>query len=148
MRHPPLPTLSLCLLLATGCNTGGGSSTAGPHSNPENALLDVDRDGVFDEVWVSDWDGDGTLETQDVQRAIDALQAAGPAPRMTIVVAGRVQGRLRASARIEVLPTGEVRGALEAPRIVLAEGSVVNGPCHSGDRRETPRRRSPGPASP
>ena len=51
----------------------------------------------------------------------------------SIVVAGRVAGSLRASDRIEVRPSGTVRGGLEAPRIVLAEGSVVNGPCHSGE---------------
>jgi hypothetical protein len=85
--HTPLPALSLCLLLiAVGCNSGGSSGSAPPTA--ENTLLDVDRDGFPDEVWVSDWDGDGTLETQDVQQAIDALRAAGPARRMTIVVAG------------------------------------------------------------
>ena len=53
----------------------------------------------------------------------------------SIVVEGRVTGRVRAITRIEVRASGSVRGELEAPRIVLAEGSVVNGPCHSGDQR-------------
>ncbi len=55
----------------------------------------------------------------------------------SIVVEGRVAGRVRAATRIEVRSSATVRGGLEAPRIVLAEGSVVNGHCNSGDSSET-----------
>ena len=65
-------------------------------------------------------------ETGEVEADLDAE---------SIVVAGRVAGRVRATTRIEVRASGTVRGRLEAPRIVLAEGSVVNGHCHSGDSR-------------
>jgi cytoskeletal protein CcmA (bactofilin family) len=67
-------------------------------------------------------------ETGEVEADLDAE---------SIVVEGRVEGRVRATTRIEVRSSATVRGGLEAPRIVLAEGSVVNGHCNSGDSSET-----------
>lgn len=57
-----------------------------------------------------------------------------------VVVAGRVEGDVRATARIEVRATATVLGGLWAPRLVLAEGSTVNGPCRCGEAPETPSR--------
>jgi hypothetical protein len=88
MRHPSIFALSLCGLLLGGCSGGSsGDAGRGRVTVAVNTLLDQDGDGTPDAVWVADWDGDGALETHDVQQAIDALEAAGPAPRMTIVVA-------------------------------------------------------------
>lgn len=54
---------------------------------PWNVPLDQDGDGTVETVCVGDWDGDGQLETQDVQQAIDALVAEGPTARHVIVAA-------------------------------------------------------------
>jgi cytoskeletal protein CcmA (bactofilin family) len=51
----------------------------------------------------------------------------------TVVVAGRVEGRITALSRIELRPTAAVQGGLCSPRLVLAEGSQVNGPCRCGE---------------
>jgi cytoskeletal protein CcmA (bactofilin family) len=50
-----------------------------------------------------------------------------------VVVAGRVRGDVRASARIELRSTAVVSGSLCAPRLVLAEGSIADGPCDCGE---------------
>lgn len=49
-----------------------------------------------------------------------------------VVVAGVVEGEVRASERIQLLATGRVRGALRAPRLVLADGSFLEGRCRTG----------------
>ncbi|MDH3520115.1 MAG: polymer-forming cytoskeletal protein [Myxococcales bacterium] len=49
-----------------------------------------------------------------------------------VIVAGRVKGDVRASERIELRATARVEGGLWAPRVALAEGSSVNGPCVCG----------------
>jgi cytoskeletal protein CcmA (bactofilin family) len=49
-----------------------------------------------------------------------------------VVVAGRVEGDVTATSRIEVRSSATVLGGLWAPRLVLAEGSTVNGPCRCG----------------
>lgn len=49
-----------------------------------------------------------------------------------VVVAGRVRGDIRATARIELLPTASVEGSLEAPILRVAEGCRWNGRSRSG----------------
>lgn len=55
-----------------------------------------------------------------------------------IVVAGTVEGDVRARVSIELHATGRVRGGLSAPSLRLAEGAVVDGECHSGRRSVPP----------
>ena len=62
-------------------------------------------------------------ETARVEARVDAGD---------VVVAGQVEGDVRARGCIEVLAGARVRGSLEAPRLRLAEGCVVEGPCHTG----------------
>jgi cytoskeletal protein CcmA (bactofilin family) len=44
-----------------------------------------------------------------------------------VVVIGRVAGNVRGSERVEIQATGVVEGDVAAPRLVVAEGAVVNG---------------------
>jgi len=46
-----------------------------------------------------------------------------------VVVAGELEGEVRASSKIELLPTARVIAALYTPRVVLAEGSFFEGSC-------------------
>ena len=66
-----------------------------------------------------------------------------------VVVAGVVEGEVRASERIRLLATGRVTGGLRAPRLVLADGSFLEGLCRTGsnDDDAVPEADSP-PASP
>lgn len=69
----------------------------------------------------------------------------------SVVVAGRVEGDIRASTRIELLATAEVRGSLRAPSLALAEGSLVNGSCRiepaAGPASSEPSGSAPGASS-
>ena len=44
-----------------------------------------------------------------------------------VVVIGRVAGNVKGSERIEIQATGIVEGDVAAPKLVVAEGAVVNG---------------------
>jgi cytoskeletal protein CcmA (bactofilin family) len=44
-----------------------------------------------------------------------------------IVVAGRYEGHLVAAERLEIAPTGQLRGDIEAPRLMLHEGGFIDG---------------------
>ena len=50
----------------------------------------------------------------------------------TVVIEGRVEGDVRASSLIELRAGGRVRGGLSAPRLRIADGSVVDGLCEAG----------------
>jgi cytoskeletal protein CcmA (bactofilin family) len=54
----------------------------------------------------------------------------------TIVIEGQVRGDVRARTLIELRSTGRVRGRLTAPRLRIADGSIVDGPCRAGSDSE------------
>jgi cytoskeletal protein CcmA (bactofilin family) len=47
-----------------------------------------------------------------------------------VVVIGRVTGNVHGTERVEIQATGVVEGDVTAPRLVIAEGAVVNGSIH------------------
>jgi cytoskeletal protein CcmA (bactofilin family) len=47
-----------------------------------------------------------------------------------VVVIGRVAGNVHGTERVEIQATGVVDGDVTAPRLVVAEGAVVNGAIH------------------
>jgi cytoskeletal protein CcmA (bactofilin family) len=49
-----------------------------------------------------------------------------------VIVAGELEGEVRAASKIELLATARVTAALYTPRVVLAEGSYFQGRCHTG----------------
>lgn len=49
-----------------------------------------------------------------------------------LVVAGEVEGDVRARERLELLATGCIRGDVETPRLVMAEGGQILGRCTTG----------------
>jgi cytoskeletal protein CcmA (bactofilin family) len=49
-----------------------------------------------------------------------------------LVVAGEVEGDVRARRRVELLATGCIRGDVETPRLVIAEGGRLLGRCTTG----------------
>jgi cytoskeletal protein CcmA (bactofilin family) len=46
-----------------------------------------------------------------------------------LVVEGLIEGDVRANDRVELRATGKVIGSLAAPRVQIAEGSVLQGQC-------------------
>jgi cytoskeletal protein CcmA (bactofilin family) len=49
-----------------------------------------------------------------------------------LIVAGEIEGDVRARQRVELLATGVIRGDVEAPRLVIAEGGRLLGRCTTG----------------
>ena len=62
-------------------------------------------------------------ETGSVEARIDADE---------VVVAGSIVGDVTATRRVELRPTARLRGHLDAPRVSVAEGAELDGPCHMG----------------
>jgi len=92
LAHALKIALAALLLIATapGCS-GGGSGSGGGNAAPAcaadaNVAWDSNGDGDADSICVSDFDGDGILELDDLQDAIDSL--AGAAPRTVTVLPG------------------------------------------------------------
>ena len=68
----------------------------------------------------------------------------------TVVVVGRVSGNVSATERIEIQATGIVEGDVSAPRLIVAEGAVVNGSVSMGKAgdatKSAPSLQPPAPA--
>jgi cytoskeletal protein CcmA (bactofilin family) len=57
-----------------------------------------------------------------------------------IIIAGEVEGKATANHRIELLSSARVVAALDTPRLILAEGSLLEGSCRT-DSRPRPENR-------
>ncbi len=49
-----------------------------------------------------------------------------------LVVAGELEGEIFVRQRLELLPGARVRASVTAPRLALAEGSLLDGQCTTG----------------
>lgn len=54
--------------------------------------------------------------------SVEATVAAG-----TVTVSGKYNGTLNCNTRLEVLPSGRVRGEIYAPALVVHNGAIING---------------------
>lgn len=53
----------------------------------------------------------------------------------SVVVIGKVSGNIHGADRIEIQSTGVVQGDVTAPRLVVAEGAVLNGNIQTGGKQ-------------
>jgi cytoskeletal protein CcmA (bactofilin family) len=58
-----------------------------------------------------------------------------------LVVAGEIDGDVRARKRVELLASGCIRGDVETPRLVIAEGGRLLGRCTTGPAARSAERR-------
>jgi cytoskeletal protein CcmA (bactofilin family) len=76
--------------------------------------------------------GHGLLELGASAKAIARIEVD------ELVVAGQIEGNVRASQRVELLASGCIRGDVETPRLVIAEGGLLLGRCTTGASVRTP----------
>ncbi len=92
---------------------------------------------------------EGRVELPDNQLTIGTKgRANAELNAKTILVVGRVTGNIRASERIEIQASGIVEGDVCAPRLVVAEGAVVNGSIEMGSSKKGLQAATTAPASP
>jgi len=81
----------------------------------------------------------GSIESETWVRMGEASRVQADVTADEVVVAGRYEGRLVARSRLEIAATGHLLGDIEAPRLQLHEGGVIDGALfmttHAADRR-------------
>ena len=60
-----------------------------------------------------------------------------------LIVAGEIEGDVCARQRVELLASGCIRGDVETPRLVIAEGGRLLGRCTTGGTQCPPDRPAP-----
>jgi cytoskeletal protein CcmA (bactofilin family) len=63
----------------------------------------------------------------------------------TVIVVGHVTGNVTAVERAEVQASGVVDGDVRAPRLIVAEGAVLNGAVEMGETRKSAAAPAPAP---
>ena len=79
---------------------------------------------------------DGAMEGEIVGHGLLVLGAGATARARVdvdeLVVGGEIEGDVRARQRVELLASGCIRGDVETPRLVIAEGGRLLGRCTTG----------------
>ena len=76
---------------------------------------------------------EGTVKLPSHQVTIGANgKVTAQVEAKNVVVIGHVAGNVTAGERVEVQATGVVDGDIEAPRLLIQEGAVVNGSISMG----------------
>jgi cytoskeletal protein CcmA (bactofilin family) len=76
---------------------------------------------------------DGKVDLPDGQLTIGANGTVkGEILAKGVIVIGKVTGNVQGSERVEVQATGIVEGDVVAPKLVVAEGAIVNGSIKMG----------------
>jgi cytoskeletal protein CcmA (bactofilin family) len=74
---------------------------------------------------------DGKVELPSAQLTVGANGVVrAEINAKAVVVVGRVTGNVNGSERVEIQGTGVVDGDVTSPKLVVAEGAVVNGSIH------------------
>lgn len=115
----------------SAASTSGYKGTASMASIGKSITIQGDLSG--DEDLVIDGTVDGKVELPDHQVTIGANGTIRAELRAkAVLVIGCVTGNVHGSERVEIQATGRVEGDVTAPRLVIAEGGVVNGAIHMG----------------
>jgi cytoskeletal protein CcmA (bactofilin family) len=79
---------------------------------------------------------DGEIEVGDhgVIVGAGATIKANLAAR-SVVISGAVTGNVTATERIDLHPGGSIAGDINSPRLVVADGAMINGKVNAGKRR-------------
>ena len=72
---------------------------------------------------------EGTVETSGDLIVGEGGVVVANVQASSVLVAGEVQGQVRATARLEVAATGRIRGDVETPVLVVNEGGRLDGKC-------------------
>lgn len=71
----------------------------------------------------------GEIVGAEILRIGESARVEASIQAEEVVVAGTLEGELRAGRRVELLPTARVRGSIDTPRLALADGCVFEGRC-------------------
>jgi cytoskeletal protein CcmA (bactofilin family) len=78
----------------------------------------------------------GTIVSDQSVILGENAQLEGQVEGNHVVVAGRVEGTIRAKGRVEIQPKGVVRGEIHTPCLVIEAGGMFDGRCHMSSTPE------------
>lgn len=101
---------------------------------------------AFDDVFRIDGAFKGTVTSEAELVVGDGGIVEGEIRVARLAVSGTVRGIVHASERIEVHAGGKLIAEIHAPRLVVEEGAVIQGPVEAGESRPAPQAEESGGA--
>ena len=89
----------------------------------------------------------GAIESESWVRMGEGSTVMADVTAQEVVVAGRYEGRMVATSRLEIAATGHLRGDIHAPRLLLHEGGIIDGTLVMTPGAEVERARQRGAAA-
>jgi cytoskeletal protein CcmA (bactofilin family) len=122
----------------------GGRDPRDPTRNPrqegttmanigKSITISGDLTGEEDLVIEGKVEGKVSLPNNQLTIGADGSVKAEVAAKSVIVI-GRVAGNVRGAERVEIQGTGIVEGDVAAPKLIVAEGAVLNGSISMGNK--------------
>ena len=74
----------------------------------------------------------GNLTTEQHLTLEEGAKIAANVQANSAVIAGEIKGNVRVFSRVELLPTAQINGDVEAQTMVVDEGAVIEGKCIIG----------------
>ena len=109
-----------------GQRAGGPHAPAGITTIGQGVVIEGEVKG--DEDFVIDGKVDGTIELpQHVLTVGPTGRVKAQLSAKSVVVLGKVNGRIQASELVRIGDTGSVEGTISAPRLVVADGARLRG---------------------
>ncbi len=100
--------------------------------------IQIKGDLTGNEDLVIEGNVDGRIDLPNNQLTVGAEgKVAAELHAKTVIVIGHVTGNIQAAERVEVQATGIVDGDVKAPRLIVAEGAVLNGSVTMGNAAKT-----------
>ncbi len=75
---------------------------------------------------------DGEIHLRVTLRLLESGRLRGQVTAWETLIAGRTEGTVLASDRAEVLSTAHIEGEIQARRLMIVEGALVNGRMGAG----------------
>ena len=93
----------------------------------------IDRNSSFDGTFRSDRDlriegeAKGAIECQGTVFVAEGAVVAASVDAENVTVAGELSGEVRCKGRLQVMPSGRLRGKVATQRLVINEGAIYEG---------------------
>jgi len=117
----------------------GAGPKGSPRAREEEAMANIGKsitikgDLTGNEDLIIEGTVEGRVDLPDNQLTVGANgNVRAEVHAKAVIVIGKVTGNIRGTERIEIQATGAVDGDVSAPRLVVAEGAVLNGSIEMG----------------
>ena len=113
-------------------SAGGDYATSGEFANTEPFSL-VDRNSSFDGAYTSERDlriegnAKGTIDCKGTLYIAEGATVDATIDAEHITIAGELTGEIRCRARLQVMPSGRLRGKVSTQSLVINEGAIYEG---------------------